>query len=190
MSFVVHHLGQGEQLCTELQASSIRRVSVNHKSYMVVLDSELDGSARRCKTICLPNEQYICSSQAFENFRYVYSFGSTNENHLAAPSVCVALQSLNRKMSASNHLSLQLVIEKMSERILSKNTDREERLRTCKAIGRPVNKLREVKQESRLKLVLAGKIGLCPSHRRQAEHDGRYENHPDDLLASALPQPG
>jgi hypothetical protein len=68
MPFVMYDLGQREQLRTELQAGSAHSVGIDRKSHVVVLESELYSSARRCKTIVSPTSNTFDPLQTPKDF--------------------------------------------------------------------------------------------------------------------------
>ena len=92
---------------------------------------------------------------------------------MAAFQILHALGPLDDQLAVVDGFPLHRLIEHRAERIVAEHADGDRRAGIGKGRGRPLDKLREVKQEGRLDLILLGGLSPGRDHSGQAQSQQR-----------------
>jgi len=132
---------------------------------VVVFEGKLDCAACFREAVSFSHKQNACSVQSHNDVRQMKALRLANENHMALPDLCDALESFDHHRPIGDGLTFKNLINRVSKWIGPEDAKDEGGLRACKAGGGPINKLRKVKKKGGLELVLTRRLRLRPIQR-------------------------
>src|SRR5271156_3775785 len=181
---VVYDLRQRKEFRAHIQARSLRCVGIDQESQVSALQRELKSAACLREAVGLPHHQNWRMLKVLEDSRQMRPLRLADKNHLALPGLCEVLEAFDDHGPAPNALVSEDVVQHASEGIGAQHANYEWRSRVCEAALGPVDELREVVQESRLKLIFGRRRDLRAGRGRKTERRNGHEHYRQELPAN------
>src|SRR6266566_3751668 len=181
-------LGHPQQLGADRQVCGFRRLRVDLEPDPAPVRHEANHAAPFGESVGVAHREDRPILETREDVFRLIRHGPTDEQDVAPRDVFHPLIAMDDEWPRSPTLSAHGGIEKVAERVATKNADDERRLRVGNGLRRPIDELREVEQEDGLHLSLGGRSRLRAEAGDTEQEQGRRDSQKCHATAPYTPR--